>query len=138
MDVAVKRKCANISQMPGSDPQLWIVSVVILGTVLSLLGSVTTWFLSRAKKVRDLEDLVLGAVRSQEMKLAEWQTTITGILAQVEEFFERTVRERKRTQLAANKLRDDGNGEPRIDLDHMESLPRAMQLELVRKHFEGH
>ncbi len=133
--------------MEGSNPQLWILSAVILGTTLSLLGSVTTWYLSRAKKVREVEDQVLAAVRTLraraeqvEVTLAEWQTTIKGILAEVEDFFDRSVKERKRAMLAANKVEGAAAAvaaqDTAPDLDHMGNLPRSAQLELVRRHFE--
>jgi len=122
--------------MAGSDPQVLIFSVVALGMLVSLLGSFASWHLSRAKKVRQLEDLVLESVRTQELKLAEWQTTIRAILAEVEDFFERSVKERKRAVFAANKV-EAAPAQTEVSLDNMESLPRAMQLELVRRHFDG-
>jgi len=122
--------------MAGSDPQVLIFSVVALGTFVSLLGSFASWYLSRGKRVRDLEDEVLTSVRTQEMKLAEWQTTIRAILAEVEDFFERSVKERKRAVFAANKA-EAAPAEAQVSLDNMGNLPRAMQLELVRRHFDG-
>jgi len=123
--------------MAGSDPQILMFSVVALGLVLSLLGSGASWYLSRAKKVRDLEDLVLGAVRTQEVKLAEWQTTIRALLAEAEDFFDRSVKERKRAQFAANKIDGERRPEDELSLDNMANLPRSAQLELVRRHFDG-
>jgi len=119
----------------GSDPQILIFAVVILGTVVSLLGSLMTWMLSRAKHMRALEDLVRTSISTQELRLGEWQTTIRSILAEVEEFFERSVKERKRTVFATNKAEAMAS-EPQIGLDNMQHLPRAAQLELVRQHFE--
>lgn len=122
--------------MTGSDPQVVIFAVVIFGTLISLLGCLTTWLLSRAKHMRAMEESVLRSLSTQEIKLAEWQATIKGILAEVEDFFDRSVKERKRAVFAANKL--DGNGgQPTINLDNMGQLSRAQQLELVRQHFDG-
>ena len=122
--------------MPGSDPQVLTFAVVILGTVVSLLGCLTTWLLSRAKHMRGLEEQVIQSLHTQELKLAEWQTTIRGILTQVEDFFDRSVKERKRAVFAANKA-EQIDAEPAIGLDNMANLPRAAQLELVRRHFEN-
>jgi len=123
--------------MSGSDPQVLIFSVVALGTFVSMLGSFASWYFSRAKRVHALEDQVLTSVRTQEMKLAEWQTTIRAILAEVEDFFERSVKERKRAVFASNKAEAVAAEEPQLSLDNMANLPRAMQLELVRRHFEN-
>jgi len=123
--------------MAGSDPQLLLYAAVIFGTVISLLGSLTTWLFSRARHMRALEDQVLGSIATQELKLAEWQTTIKGILAEVEDFFDRSVKERKRAVFAANKA-EIAATEPQLSLENMGHLSRADQLELVRQHFDGH
>jgi len=123
--------------MTGSDPQVVILAVVILGTVVSLLGSLTTWLLSRAKHMRAMEESVLRSLSTQEIKLAEWQASIKGMLAEVEDFFDRSVKERKRAVFAANKIEHD-HETPQINLDNMAGLSRAAQLELVRLHFDGH
>jgi len=95
-----------------------------------------TWFTSRAKKVRLLEDAILSAVRTQrergdqvDVKLGEWQVTITSMLAEVEEFFERSVKERKRSQMAANRAAEIGGNAGAPD---MGSLTRSDQLAVVR------
>jgi len=126
-----------MSDMPGSDPQVLIFAVVILGTVVSLLGCLTTWTLSRAKHMRSLEDQVMRSLSTQELKLAEWQTTIRSILTEVEDFFNRSVKERKRAVFAETKA-EVANAQPTIGLDNMSNLSRADQLELVRQHFDGH
>ena len=125
-----------MSDMAGSDPQILIFAVVIFGTVISLLGCLTTWLLSRAKHMRALEELVSRSVSSQELKLLEWQATIKAVLVEAEEFYERSVKERKRAVFATNKA-EAAAAEPQIGLDNMGHLPRAMQLEMVRQHFEG-
>ena len=126
------------ARMPGSDPQVLIFAVVILGTVISLLGSLTTWVLSRAKHMASLEQSVLNSLSTQELKLAEWQTTIKAMLAEVEDFFDRSVKERKRAVFASTKAEAAAAAEPQVSLENMSHLPRAMQLEMVRQHFDGH
>ncbi len=137
LGVPYTSKVSYSRDMLGSDPQVLIFAVVILGTVISLLASLTTWVLSRAKHMRALEDLVRGSISTQELRLAEWQTTIKGILAEVEDFFDRSVKERKRAVFAQTKL-EAANTEPQLSLDSMSHLSRADQLELVRQHFDGH
>lgn len=121
--------------MLGSDPQVAIYAVVILGVVISLLGCLTTWLLSRAKHMRALEELVHSSISTQELKLSEWQTTIRSILAEVEDFFDRSVKERKRAVFAANKA-EAVDPATVVTIDNMGHLSRADQLELVRQHFE--
>jgi len=127
----------DMTDMTGSDPQILIFAVVILGTVISLLGSLTTWLLSRARHMRAMEESVLRSLSTQEIKLAEWQATIKGMLAEVEDFFDRSVKERKRAVFASTKAAEAAAAQPQVDLDNMQNLPRAMQLELVRQHFDG-
>ncbi len=131
--------------MAGSNPQLWFLALLGACIVLGFLGNVATWLLSRAHKVRALEDRILEAVRVQrersdqvDVRLSEWQVTITSILAEVEDFFERSVKERKRAMLAANKAETLSLTQPvQPGIESMDGLPRAAQLELVRQHFEG-
>jgi len=126
--------------MAGTDPHALLLLLIGACTLTSLLASLGTWNSSRAKKVRLLEDQVVSAVRAQrqradqiETKLAEWQATITGMLAEVEEFFERSVKERKRSQMAANRAAENLNVPPA-----MESLTRADQINVVRGAFADH
>jgi len=123
--------------MTGSEQQVLIFAVVLVGTGISLLASLTTWLLSRGKHMRALEDQVRVSLSTQELKLQEWQATIRAILVEVEEFFERSVKERKRAVFATNKA-ETAAAEPQIGLDNMNHLSRAQQLELVRQHFDGH
>jgi len=126
--------------MSGTDPHLLVFSMVGLGTIISLAACLGTWHTSRAKKVRLLEDQVVSAVRAQreradqvELKLQEWTVTITGILAEVEEFFERSVKERKRAGVAASRAEQAqqmGGGQ------QFDSLSRSDQLTQLRQHFE--
>lgn len=119
--------------MPGTDPHLLIILLVGGCTLISLLASLGTWFASRAKKVRLLEDQVVSAVRAQreradqmETKLAEWQTTMVSMLAQAEEFFDRSVKERKRANVAV--ARQDAN---------TSIVGRPEQITQLRDYFAG-
>jgi len=126
--------------MSGTDPHLLIFSLLGLATLITLSASLGTWFTSRAKKVRLLEDQVVSSVRAQreradqvELKLQEWTVTITGILAEVEEFFERSVKERKRAGVAASRAEQAnqvGAGQA------FDTLSRSDQIEQLRSHFE--
>lgn len=122
--------------MASTDPHVVFFIIMGLNTLILLLASFATWFTSRAKKVRLLEDAILSAVRTSrersdqvDVKLGEWQVTITGMLAEVEEFFDRSVKERKRTQMAANRATEPvGNVGP----PDMSGLSRSDQLSVVR------
>jgi len=126
--------------MPGTEPHLAILLIVGACTLASLVASLVTWSTSRAKKVRLLEDQVISSVRAQreradqvELKLQEWTVTITGILAEVEEFFERSVKERKRATVAASRAdqaQQMGGGQ------QFDALSRSDQIEQLRSHFE--
>jgi len=121
-----------------------LASAVVVFTILSCSF---TWWTSRAKKVRILEDQLMEHVRLQKLradqvdtKLGEWQVTITSILAEVEEFFERTVKERQRIaqQNARAELKEQKQ-EPVDPLSmDIRSLPRHQQLQLVTEHFNKH
>ncbi len=122
--------------MGGTDPHLLVFSIVGLGTLMSLLASLGTWHTSRAKKVRLLEDQVVSAVRAQreradqiEVKLAEWQVTMTSMLAEAEEFFERSVKERKRANVAAARQQAEQQGQP------FDGMARIDQIASLREHF---
>jgi len=125
--------------MAGTDPHVVFFIIMGLNTLILLLASFATWFTSRAKKVRLLEDAILSAVRTSreradqvDVKLGEWQVTITAMLAEVEEFFDRSVKERKRAQMAANRAEVSGNAVPDLG-----SLSRADQLNVVRGAFDN-
>ncbi len=123
--------------MAGTEAHALIFTIMGVITLMLSLGMASTWQASRAKKVRLLEDQVVSAVRAQreradqvETKLAEWQVTIQGILAEVEEFFERTTKERKRILMANNRAAD-GNANPVM------APGRAGQIAAVRAAFEA-
>ncbi len=122
--------------MSGTDPHFLIFLVVGGSTLISLLASLGTWHTSRAKKVRLLEDQVVSAVRAQreradqiEVKLAEWQVTMTSMLAEAEEFFERSVKERKRANVAVAREQANAAAQP------FDGLGRADQIASLREHF---
>jgi len=120
--------------MAGTDPQVVVFIVLGLNTLILGLACFGTWFTSRAKKVRVLEDAIMVTVRAQreradqvDVKLGEWGVTIQGMLAEVEEFFERSVKERKRSQMAANRAVEGNAGVPELG-----ALSRSDQLAVVR------
>jgi len=122
--------------MSGTDPHFLIFSVVGGCTLVSLLASLGTWATSRAKKVRQLEDQVVSAVRAQreradqmEMKLGEWQVTMTSMLSEAEEFFSRSVKERKRAHVAVAREQAQQQAAP------FEQLGRNDQIDQLRAHF---
>jgi len=126
--------------MTGTDPHVLILVALAACTALSLSVSFGTWFTSRAKKVRLLEDQVVSSVRAQreradqvELKLQEWTVTITGILAEVEEFFERSVKERKRAGVAATRAEQANQVGATQAFD---TLSRSDQIDQLRSHFE--
>jgi len=124
--------------MSGTDPHFLIFSIVGGCTLISLLASITTWHLSRAKKVRLLEDEVVSVSRAQrervdgfETKLAEWHVTMQAVLAEAEEFFSRSVKERKRAHVAV--AREQAAAAPQA----FDVLSRSDQIEHLRAHFAG-
>jgi len=124
--------------MTGTDPHLLILSVVGGCTLISLLASIATWHLSRAKKVRALEDQVVSVSRAQrervdgmETKLAEWHVTMQAVLAEAEEFFARSVKERKRAHVAVAREQAAAAPQP------FEVLSRSDQIDSLRAHFAG-
>jgi len=124
--------------MAGTDPHFLIFLIVGGCTLASLLASITTWHLSRAKKVRALEDEVVSVARAQrervdgmETKLAEWHVTMQAVLAEAEEFFSRSVKERKRAHVAV--AREQAAATPPA----FELQSRSDQIESLRAHFAG-
>jgi len=122
--------------MAGTDPHLLIFSLLGLITLTTLSASLGTWYTSRAKKVRLLEDQVVSAVRAQreradqiEVKLAEWQVTMTSMLAEAEEFFSRSVKERKRANVAVAREQAAQSAVP------FDGMGRSDQLAQLRAHF---
>jgi len=122
--------------MSGTDPHLLVFTIVGLGTLISLLASLLTWSTSRAKKVRLLEDQVVSAVRAQreradqmETRMAEYQVTMQTVLAEAEEFFSRSVKERKRAHVAVAR-EQAANTAPAFD-----QMGRGDQIEQLRAHF---
>jgi len=122
--------------MSGTDAHLLIFSLLGLITLISLSASLGTWYTSRAKKVRLLEDQVVSAVRAQreradqiEVKLAEWQVTMTSMLAEAEEFFSRSVKERKRANVAVAREQANAAAQP------FEGMGRADQIASLKAHF---
>ncbi len=86
--------------------------------------------------MRLLEDQVVSAVRAQreradqmEMKLGEWQVTMTSMLAEAEEFFSRSVKERKRAHVAVAREQAAQTAAP------FEQMGRGDQIEQLRAHF---
>jgi len=127
----------RMCNMSGTDPHLLIFCLVGASTLISLLACLATWNTSRAKKVRLVEDQVVSAVRAQreradqiENKLGVWQVTITSMLAEAEEFFERSVKERKRANVAV--AREHASQAAAAPFD---GLGRADQLASLREHF---
>jgi len=84
-----------------------------------------------------MEHVRLQKLRADQVdtKLGEWQVTITSILGEVEEFFERTVKERQR--IAQQNKRAEQAQAPPVDplAQDIRNLPRAQQLQLVNEHF---
>lgn len=79
---------------------------------------------------------MVSAVRAQreradqtETKLAEWQTTMVAMLAQAEEFFDRSVKERKRAHVAVAREQANAATAP------FESMGRTDQINSLRDHF---
>lgn len=127
--------------MEGTDTQLLVSSVAALLSVLALVSCVFTWMTSRAKKVRLVEDTLISELRSYkaradgvDTRIAEWQVTVTDLLNQVEDFFDRTVKERKRI-VQQNARADQAQQPAEQDAIDMAGLPRAQQLQLVDEHF---
>jgi len=125
--------------MTGTDPQLLVFIYMGLNTLVLLLACGATWHFSRAKKVRSLEDAILDTVRvgreradQVDLKLGEWSVTMASMLAEVEEFFDRSVKERKRAQASAQRMAE-GNG-PGHDLT---ALSRSDQISVVRGVFSA-
>jgi len=125
--------------MAGTEPHLLVFIVLGACTLMSLLASGATWHLSRAKKVRLMEDQVVSAVRAQreradqiETKLGEWQVTITAMLAEAEEFFDRSVKERKRATVALSRQQAETQGQAPGDFSQM---GRNDQMNALREHF---
>jgi len=122
--------------MAGTDPHLLVFLVVGGSTLISLLACLGTWATSRAKKVRLLEDQVVSAVRAQrersdqmETKLAEWHVTMQSVLAEAEEFFSRSVKERKRAHVAVAREQAAQQGAP------FDQMDRSSQIDSLRAHF---
>lgn len=143
----VQEKSCTLPEMAITAPDaLTSLPFLVSGLLafLAVLSSAFTWSTSRAKKVRLLEDQVLEQVRLQkaradqvDTKLAEWQVTIQSILGEVEDFFERTVKERQRiAQQNARAEQKETRAEVVDPLaGDISSLPRAQQLQLVDDHF---
>jgi len=68
-----------------------------------------------------------------DTRIGEWQVTITDLLNQVEDFFDRTVKERKR--IVQQNTRAERTTEEVGSIDQMAALPRSQQLQLVDEHF---
>jgi len=86
-----------------------------------------------------MEDQVVSAVRAQreradqiETKLGEWQVTITAMLAEAEDFFDRSVKERKRATVALSRQQAETQGNAQGDFAHM---GRNEQMDALRAHF---
>jgi len=127
--------------MAGTDPHLVLSGIAGLLSLLALIACVATWFASRAKKVRSVEEQIFSQLHAfkaraeaVDTRIGEWQVTLSDLLDQVESFFERTVKERKRiTQ--QNARAEQANNEL-SSLDQMAALPRSQQLQLVDEHFK--
>jgi len=126
--------------MLGTDPQLMLLGVSAVLPLIAMGISVFTWYASRARKVRAVEDQIMGIVRTHrlrveqmETQLAEWKVSLEGVLAEVQEFFERTTRERKRIQTTTRRA-EEQQGDGQVDLG---SLPRDAQIAAIRGSFMG-
>jgi len=125
-----------------TDPQLIVLAVSLTLSLTAVLASVFTWYASRAKKIRSAEDQILGIVRAYQLRvgqmetqLAEWKAVIEGILEEVQEFFERTTRERKRIQTTQRRAEEQVNqNDTPVDLS---LLPRDQAMAAVRAAFTG-
>jgi len=124
----------------GSEAQLIVLSVSALFSVIALATCGVTWFTSRAKKVRLVEDACLAELRSYkaradavDTRISVWQVTVTDLLNQVEDFFDRTVKERKR--IVQQNAKAEKVTEEYASVDSMAALPRAQQLQIVDEHF---
>ncbi len=124
-----------------TDPQLIVFSISIVLALSAGVGSILTYYASRAKKVRAVEDQIMGIVRTYQLRvgqmetqLAEWKVVMEGILGEVQEFFERTTRERKRTQTQIRRAEEltATNSPPDISV-----MPRDQQVAAVRSAFMG-
>jgi hypothetical protein len=112
-----------------------------LGT-LALAGSWLSWYASRAQRVRAFEGRVeenlqnaARRIEAVEARMMEWRAAMDGTLDQVEQLSERTVKERKRVEVANKRseflARGDGAGE--IPL----SASRSDQLDAVKARLRG-
>jgi len=124
-----------------TDPQLIVFSISIVLALSAGVGSILTYYASRAKKVRAVEDQIMGIVRSYQLRvgqietqLAEWKVVMEGILGEVQEFFERTTRERKRTQTQIRRAEEVAANDTAPDISVM---PRDQQVAAVRSAFVG-
>jgi len=124
--------------MAGTDPHVIVFTIMGLSTLISVLACGATWNLSRAKKIRLMEDQVVSAVRAQreradqiETKLGEWQVTITAMLAEAEDFFDRSVKERKRATVALSRQAAE-NEQHGPDFS---AMGRPEQMDALRAHF---
>ncbi len=124
-----------------TDPHLPFFVVSVILALCAGVGSILTWYASRAKKVRAVEDQIMGIVRTHQLRvgqfetqLAEWKVVMEGILGEVQEFFERTTRERKRTQTQIRRAEEltATNSPPDIAV-----MPRDQQVAAVRSAFMG-
>lgn len=127
--------------MMGTDPHLLAAVTASALSLLAIGCSAFTWFTSRAQKVRAIEDQVLTIVRSYQVKvsqmetqLADWKVTIQSILSEVEDFFERTTKERKRIQAQNQRAEQMTQNNQPVD---MSQLPRDAQMAEIRQHFAG-
>ena len=127
--------------MPGSEAHIMLAAGAALFAVLALVASAFTWWTSRAKTVRLVEDQVLSQLRAYaaradqvDTRIQEWQVTVADILGQVEEFFDRTVKERKRITQQNAMANRQPEGPEEVDMSQM---TRAQQLEIVDAHFRG-
>ncbi len=113
-----------------------------VSTLISLLACLGTWNTSRAKKIRLMEDAILSAVRALreradavDVKQGESQVTIAAMLAETQEFFDRSVKERKRATVAESRVAaaaaSGGNAEG------FALMSRSDQIDALRGHFEG-
>jgi len=134
--VRSEQSSCRMCNMSGTEAHLLIFCLLGVSTLITLSASLGTWYQSRAKKVRLLEDQVVSAVRAQreradqiEVKLAEWQVTMTSMLAEAEEFFSRSVKERKRANVAVAREQAAQSAVP------FDGMGRADQLAHLRAHF---
>ncbi len=120
------------------------ISLTQLGTILALvLGGVATacsgfsWYRSRGARVSAFERLmadnqgnVIRRLEAMETRMVEYKSTMESLLDQADDLYARSRKERARVAQANVRAEAGSQAEPDIS-----TLPRAAQLELVKRRF---